>query len=147
MKHCSLLFLALLLACTINAKQVEQGTALAIAQSYLKKSSPKHMLGVSQAQPQLKMVLEAKSKNQDIDYYVFNNGTNNGYVIVAGDDRDMPILGYSDQGSFDPANVPDGMQCLLDMYAQEMAFLRSHNIATKAEPSIAHNPVWWLFCV
>lgn len=141
MKHCSLLLLSLLLACTISAKQVEQGTALAIAQSYLKKSSPKHMLGVSHAQPQLKMALEAKSKTQDIDYYVFNNGTNNGYVIVAGDDRAMPILGYSDQGSFDPANVPDGMQCLLDMYAQEMAFLRSHNIATKAEPSIAHNPV------
>ena len=75
MKHCSLLLLSLLLACTISAKQVEQGTALAIAQSYLKKSSPKHMLGVSHAQPQLKMALEAKSKTQDIDYYVFNNGT------------------------------------------------------------------------
>lgn len=34
-------------------------------------------------------------------YYVFNIGNNQGFVIVAGDDRINPILGYSDQGYYD----------------------------------------------
>ncbi len=99
------------------------------------------MLGVGNVQPQLNMVLEAKSKNHETDYYVFNNGKSNGYVIVAGDDRAVPVLGYSDEGSFDPANVPDGLQCMLDMYAHEMAYLRTHSGMASDGASIAHNPV------
>ena len=141
MKRYTLLtFVIFLLAATLNAKQVNQSAAMAIAHSYLTKNSPRHMLGVSTAQPQLTMVLEAKSKSQATDYYVFNNGTTNGYVIVAGDDRAVPVLGYSDEGSFDPANVPDGLQCMLDMYAHEMDYLRTHDSALQAEPSLAHNP-------
>ena len=33
-------------------------------------------------------------------YYVFNIGSNDGFVIVSGDDRTEPILGYADSGTF-----------------------------------------------
>jgi hypothetical protein len=43
-------------------------------------------------------------------YYVFNVDDNGGYVIVSGDDRTEPILGYVEQGTFDPDNMPENMQ-------------------------------------
>lgn len=62
------------------------------------------------------------------DYYVFNYGaaSDAGYVIVAGEDKAPAVLAYSDTGSFDPSNIPDGMNVLLDAYAQEMRYLRDH---------------------
>jgi len=56
-------------------------------------------------------------------YYVFNAQANDGYVIVSGDDRVPPILGYSDNGTFDPTDVPEAMQYLLDGYAAQIAEL------------------------
>ena len=37
-------------------------------------------------------------------FYVFN--TSDGFVIVAADDCETPIIGYSHEGRFDPNNVP-----------------------------------------
>ncbi|MBQ5509032.1 MAG: Spi family protease inhibitor, partial [Muribaculaceae bacterium] len=141
MKRFSLLFLSLfLLATALNAKQVDLADAQNIAMGYLTKNSPKHILGVSNNTPQLQLALEAKSKTNATDYFVFNNGSNNGYIIVAGDDRAVPVLGYSDEGSFDPSSMPDGLRYMLEVYASEMEYLRSNPNALAAEPSLARNP-------
>ncbi len=56
-------------------------------------------------------------------YYVFNIGNNQGFVIVAGDDRINPILGYSDEGYFDEAKAPANMKFWLNEYAQQISLL------------------------
>ena len=40
-------------------------------------------------------------------YYVFSNAEAKGFVIVSGDDRFPEIVGYSDQGTYDEAQLPD----------------------------------------
>lgn len=60
-------------------------------------------------------------------YYVFNVGDNNGFVIVSGDDRTNPILGYSDEGHFDAAKVPANMQGMLDSYNAQLKALATMN--------------------
>ena len=50
----------------------------------------------------------------------------NGFVIVSADTRVKPILGYSTEGTFDPQNVPEGIQELLDGYCQEIEAIRQH---------------------
>ena len=64
--------------------------------------------------------------------YVFNadNRVRGGYVIVAGDDRAMPVLGYSDSGAFDPSNVPPAMQEWLDFLACEIETLPTAESST-----------------
>ena len=57
------------------------------------------------------------------DYYVYNIGEGQGFVIVSADDRTVPVLGYADSGRFDEAEMPDGLRYLLDGYAEQMAFL------------------------
>ncbi len=47
---------------------------------------------------------------QHENYYIFNVGRSNGYVIVSGSDKTQPILGYTDQGTLDIKNMPLPMQ-------------------------------------
>ena len=68
-------------------------------------------------------------------YYVYNNGVAGqagGFVIVSGDDRTMPILGYSDAGSFDPAELPPSMQWWLDYLAAEVRAAGNDETASQA---------------
>ena len=63
-----------------------------------------------------------KAGNQ-ATFYIFNVGNNQGFVIVSGDDRINPILGYSDEGYFDEAKAPSNMKNLLNEYAQQISML------------------------
>ena len=74
----------------------------------------------------LKMASHAqrlKSEAQMGYYYVFNIGVDQGFVIVSGDDRTAPILGYSDQGRFDSSRLPVNMRSWLEGYAEQMRIL------------------------
>ena len=66
----------------------------------------------------------------DSYYYVFNLGDDKGFVIVSGDDRTAPILGYSDHGTFDMEAIPDNMRSFLQFYADEIRALDEGTTAT-----------------
>jgi hypothetical protein len=72
-------------------------------------------------------------------YYVFDKGSDNGYVIVSGDDRAKTILGYSDSGHFDFTALPANMKDWLVSYENEIrnlpdTVLRS---VTFSEPTVS----------
>jgi len=52
--------------------------------------------------------------------YVFNVGEQDGFVIVAGDDRARSILGYTDSGTFDVDRVPAALREMLAIYARQI---------------------------
>jgi hypothetical protein len=56
-------------------------------------------------------------------FYIINIGDQQGFVIVSGDDRTNPILGYSDEGTFDANRMPANMRYWLDCYAQQLNVL------------------------
>ena len=64
----------------------------------------------------------------DVDFYVFNVGDNNGFVIIAGDDRVKPILAYSTTGCFNPNDVADGFNYTLNSFCQEIQYIRENNL-------------------
>ena len=47
--------------------------------------------------------------------YIFNHADGHGFVIVAGDDAAIPVLGYSNEGSFSYDNMPDNLQRWLEL--------------------------------
>ena len=49
-------------------------------------------------------------------YYVFSNAEAKGFVIVSGDDRFPEIVGYSDQGTYDEAQLPDNFKSYMKAY-------------------------------
>ena len=59
-------------------------------------------------------------------YYVFNQGDEQGFVIVSGDDAAYDILGYADEGHFDLTDIPENLQAFLDDYAGDIAWARAN---------------------
>jgi hypothetical protein len=55
--------------------------------------------------------------------YVFNVGSNDGFVIVSGDDRTRSILGYADSGTFDATQMPAALREMLAIYARQIEML------------------------
>ena len=49
-------------------------------------------------------------------YYIFSRGENQGFVIVSGDDALPEVLGYTESGNFDEANMPSFLRWYLDYY-------------------------------
>lgn len=65
-------------------------------------------------------------------FYVFNVDTI-GFVIVSGDDTVIPILGYSDQGTFLSDNMSPAFQKWLEGYKNEIIYVVSHDIKATEE--------------
>ena len=127
-------FLLVLVFCLTSAdiygKQISIDEAQSLALNHMLRNYKPSLHGAKPSTQQLELVLAAKSKSQDVDYYVFNKC--NGYIIVSGDDKAVPVLGFSDEGSFDINNIPDGLQYWLEVYSQEMQYLRSNPNALAA---------------
>ena len=68
-------------------------------------------------------------------YYVFNVEQDKGFVVVSGDDRTVPVLGYGETGAFDVDNMPENMKAWLQGYVDQIEWLNAHPetpVATKA---------------
>jgi hypothetical protein len=74
--------------------------------------------------------------NQDpvANFYVFNVNSTHGFVIVSGNDIVEPILGYSNQGSFNPDKIPPQVAALLKEYEDQIQHAISEQI--QATPTI-----------
>lgn len=127
MKRLSLSIILLSFAFLAMAESVSKQTALYTAQSYMMGKGKT----VNTTQKPFRAARKKTVVSQGEDeayYYVFNAGGNGGYVIVSGDDRVEPILGYVEQGSFDPENIPDNMRAWLDGYAEEIKYVIDNDI-------------------
>lgn len=65
----------------------------------------------------------ASTASEDSRYYIFDTEDDGGFVVVSADDRTVPILGYTDSGHYDEAQLPEALCALLDRYAEEIAGL------------------------
>ncbi len=110
-KTISLAFFALL-AIAASAAPITRQQALNRAQASLAKQGININVADMQAMP-----LKAQGTHATAApaYYVFNSSSS--FVIAAGDDRMPEVLGYSDSGTIDPNDMPDGLMALLESYA------------------------------
>ena len=57
----------------------------------------------------------------EADYYVFNYPNEQGFVIVSGEDRAFPVLGYADQGGFSAMDMPENIASWLRAYQDQIS--------------------------
>lgn len=62
-------------------------------------------------------------------YYVFSNAEAKGFVIVSGDDRFPEIVGYSGQGTYDEALLPDNFKSYMNAYRAMVEAVNKGNVA------------------
>ena len=107
------------------AKPVDDQMAQAVAQKFSKERFALERQGVAQL---------VQTGLYD-SYYVYNIG-DKGFVIVAADDAYRPVIGYSDESSFDVNDVPPALQDYLESIALRIHRLRGNGDAV-APPLVA----------
>ena len=68
----------------------------------------------------LQLVSTYQTDKNVASFYVFN--TTDSFVIIAADDCETPIIGYSHEGRFDPNNVPVQMEEYLQDFAARIQY-------------------------
>ena len=70
-------------------------------------------------------------------YYVYNRGENRGFVIVSGDDRLAPYIGYATTGSFSVESMPDNLAAFLKACQQRIDELTGQvGLQTRLAPTL-----------
>ena len=115
-------FVACLMACQmIMAAPVTKSQALSTATAFMKEKG----WNVKQ-QPRM-APRKAKAQAAEKNYvYLFNS--DNGFVIVSGDDQTEPILGYVEGAQFNEDEMPENMKWWIGEYERQIKYLQDHNI-------------------
>ena len=137
MKQLYLFTTFLIISCLAFGKEIDENTAKQVGHSFLVNSTNSPAL---KSTVSLKIAYRAGGKSGSSTslkastyYYVFNVDSK-GFVIVAGDDDVTPILGYSDETNFDPANIPENVAKWLEGYKSEVRHIIENHV--KATPEI-----------
>lgn len=102
-----------------KAETVSQKEASRIAEKFFNAAA-----GQVMAKP--KLVYNGKRLTTDrlfSPFYVYNH-PKGGFVIIAAENKAMPILGYSLKSNFDPEHVDALQQKLLSEYARDIEYIR-----------------------
>ncbi len=131
-------FIAILFVNLAFAGPIDQNAAYEIANAFIQKHHPSASLTPVSANRLNRSITEDNTPY----YYIFNIGEDNGFVIVSSNENEPSILGYADQGAFDPDNVPDGLALMLNMYEEQLQSVASCDEvseATHEEPAPRHS--------
>ncbi|MCR5050733.1 MAG: C10 family peptidase [Paludibacteraceae bacterium] len=116
-------FIALAMSTTMTAAQRSVNEAAEIAAQFTNMQSQlAGMHRVPRKPVDMQFVYEVpKPHSDEAALYVFNQTSDNGFVIVSADDNAVTILGYADRGSFDVNNLPANLRNWLNYYAERVA--------------------------
>lgn len=133
------IFLALLMGLmsvlAMQANPITQQQALKKAERYLTGRKGSHKLSPINNARKLAAPKPGVTTTQPA-YYAFNRGEQEGFVLVAADDRIEPVLGYTDEGEFDYSDIPENMRNHIDALERQLRYLIDH-----PELTIAKAPV------
>lgn len=102
------LFASQAIASPVGVEQARQ-----LGMKYLQSNATKHVANLSLSYTEM-------TESGTPALYVFS--FDEGFVVVAADNVSQPILGYGDEGSFDPNDIPDGMAYFLRHYARQIDY-------------------------
>lgn len=138
MKRFSLVIAILLASQFIFAQAVSTSVsnreAMAYGLNYIKSQYPTRAnVEVSSYE-----LLQSEETGKDC-YHVFNF-ENGGFVIVSADRRGTPILGYSDEGSFNFSEVAPATREWVKQYMQQLDIIEAKNISVSDNDIAAWDP-------
>ena len=111
-KHILTMLVLALTCAALQARPVDQATASRLGQSFVKAN-----FEFTRQSTDLNLVYTAFSDRGEACYYVFNVG-DTGFVIIAGDDNHRPVIGYSEEGVFNPDDMAPALAEYLEIVRQ-----------------------------
>ncbi len=124
----------LLLFLSLTLIGVSQASAYKVSELEAYEIAQKFLSGKSFASRSASSSNDLKLVETSTSYYAFSKGESNGYVIVAADNEYFKdeIIGYSDNGTFDPNNMPPNMRWWLSEYDRGLEYMQSNGIKPQA---------------
>lgn len=138
MRKILLLMLTAIVCATVDAEPISRQQAQQKAAAFLKQQKPQAKLATTAITKAPRRV-NGQVVSDQAYYYVFNTEDNQGFVIASGDDVAIPILAYSDEGTFDEENIPDNMRAFLKGYEREIAWAIEHGY--QVDPNASLSPI------
>lgn len=93
----------------------------------------------------LKKAYTSVKNDVEANYYIYNIGQDEGFVVVSGNDQTDMILGYTDHGTFDYEQMPENMRVWLSSYDHEISVMRRQTTmplkVSQAHPSNVIQPL------
>lgn len=124
------------------ANPVDISTAQKIAKSFYTSKVNSASAKIKSSLPlELKLAYTASEKDSQNSYYIFNRENQNGFIIISGDDRTTPILGYADSGSFDYNTIPDNFKYWLNCYQKAIGNLSDKAFTSRTNTEEVLTPV------
>ena len=127
MRRIYFVLLILVAALSANANPIDRQQARQQAEKFLQAK------GATLSGEAARAIGRTSSSQQPL--YVFNAADNRGFVIVAGDDRIEPIIGYTTQGSFEEGDLPDNFRAWLEQTAAEIEAIKNSPAQTSDMPA------------
>lgn len=119
-----------------QASTVHVPEAQEIARNFFYQLSPQSSAGSGiAANPSL--AYTAVDESGAPDFYIFNRNSESGYVIVAGDDAAVPIIGYTEEGSFKLTEVSTSMLWWLEECQHEIQYIKQNPEQARSAQSVS----------
>lgn len=128
MKKIFLGLVALMVSVTLMAERVTVEDAALVANNFMNVASAP---GVKKATPAKRMVHKAVAEENL--YYIYQNADGEGWVIVAADDAVMPILAYSETGTFRTDNMPVNIRKWMGKYNNFIRKIEDDGVVASTE--------------
>ena len=129
-----LLTLTIFVCFNIFSSEVDPSTAYKVAKNFysgyatVKKTINKNEISLS-----LVYTCKGGSLSGSLDsntplYYIFNINSNDGFVIVSAEDNVLPVIGYSNEGSYTGENLPPDLKWWMENYAKQIIYAIENNL-------------------
>lgn len=126
--------LSLMVTCLLSAAPISFDKAKNIAKEFFamqqKGKNPHNGQRMAPAEANTPVMAEAGVEN----LWVFNNGGNNGFVVIANEDTENPVLGYSEEGTYNYTRLPEELRLLLTDYSRQIRNRRMEGKHINVEP-------------
>ena len=124
MKKFVFLFWAMMITTFVHGNPISEKEALAIAKEFCMSETTSSKLKMRARNTEWKSRYVKKVNDRNCIYVV--QPGEDGAIFVAGDDRVIPVLGYLDEGTFDPNNMSEGLSYWMEWYSSEIASVQDY---------------------
>ncbi len=142
MKKIIILLALLCTSLTLSAGPIGEARARQIAEEFFSQYATRSAGGAITLNWAGDTILEPIATGSQLDtalMYIYSRGTNDGFVIVAGDSNVNPIIAYSLDSTIDTNDMADATRDILDAWCKQINAARKEQIPLSSPRSVTRN--------
>jgi hypothetical protein len=88
-----------------------------------------------------KCLKKTQTSKKEATYFVFNVNDDKGFVIVSGDDRTAPIIGYTTEGNYDENELPENFKSWIQAFSDQIEALDNTHVTSSSNAVATHSAI------